>query len=156
MDLTEGNVEREMSPNISLQEQLMRERRRLGIARRNKNGCWEGCLGTAGLGLFAGPNQSAIMSFAPRQVMGTVSGLSGLGRNLGEAQGPALATIVWTVSGSGLSEIRAGLVLMVAVTGLGALSATLVRSTPHRISAGAPEAVQVASQEVHVQGMLVK
>src|SRR5215469_6643908 len=52
-----------------------------------------------GMGLFSGPNQSAIMGFAPRQAMGTVSGLSGLGRNLGFALGPALATIVWTVSG---------------------------------------------------------
>ncbi len=109
-----------------------------------------------GMGLFAGPNQSAVMGFAPRQVMGTVSGLSGLGRNLGFALGPALATIVWTVSGSGLSGIRAGLVLMVAVTGLGALSAALVRSAPRRIGAGAPDAVQVALQEERDQTMLVK
>jgi MFS family permease len=56
-----------------------------------------------GMGLFAGPNQSAIMGFAPRQVMGTVSGFTGLGRNLGFALVPSLATIVWTVSGTGLS-----------------------------------------------------
>jgi hypothetical protein len=67
---------------------------------------------------------------APRHVMGTVSSLSGLGRNLGFALGPALATIVWTVSGSDLGGIRAGLVLMVAVTAVGALTAALVRSAP--------------------------
>jgi MFS family permease len=108
-----------------------------------------------GMGLFAGPNQSATMGFAPRQMMGTVSGLSGLGRNLGFALGPALATIVWTVSGSGLSGLRAGLVLMIAVTGLGALSATLVRSAPRRISEDVSDAVQVAPQEEHAQDMHV-
>ena len=101
-----------------------------------------------GLGLFAGPNQSATMGFASRQVMGTVSGLSGLGRNLGFALGPALATIVWTASGSGLSGLRAGLVLLVAVAGGGALCAALVRSAPRRSSAADSEAAPVAPQAV--------
>jgi MFS family permease len=109
-----------------------------------------------GMGLFAGPNQSAIMGFAPRQVMGTVSGLSGLGRNLGFALGPALATIVWTVSGSGLGGLRAGLLLLLAVTCVGALLLVLVRSAPQRISAGAPGAAPVAPQEERHQRMLVK
>jgi hypothetical protein len=108
------------------------------------------------MGLFAVPNQSATMGFAPRQMMGTVSGLSGLGRNLGFALGPALATIVWTISGSGLSGLRAGLVLMVAVTGCGALSAALVRSAPRRSSAGDSDAAPVGLQEERHQRMLVK
>jgi DHA2 family multidrug resistance protein-like MFS transporter len=99
-----------------------------------------------GMGLFAGPNQSAIMGFAPRQVMGTVSGLSGLGRNLGFALGPALATIIWTASGSGLGGIRAGLLLLLAVTGCGALVVAFVRSGPHRITAP-PAVVPVASSD---------
>jgi len=108
-----------------------------------------------GMGLFAGPNQSAIMGFAPRQVMGTVSGLSGLGRNLGFALGPALATIVWTVGGSGLGGIRAGLLLLLAVTGCGALVVMSVRSAPHRISAH-PTVAPVAAQEERDAQVLVK
>jgi len=108
-----------------------------------------------GMGLFAGPNQSAIMGFAPRQVMGTVSGLSGLGRNLGFALGPALATIVWTVSGSGLGGIRAGLLLLLAVTGCGALVVAFVRSAPHRITAP-PTVAPVTAQEERDAQMLVK
>lgn len=108
-----------------------------------------------GMGLFAGPNQSAIMGFAPRHVMGTVSGLSGLGRNLGFALGPALATIVWTVSGTGLGGIRAGLLLLLAVTGCGALVVAFVRSAPHQITARPTEAPVAAQGERDTQ-MLVK
>ena len=108
-----------------------------------------------GMGLFAGPNQSAIMGFAPRQVMGTVSGLSGLGRNLGFALGPALATIVWTASGLGLGGIRAGLLLLLALAGCGALEVAFVRSAPHRITAP-PAVAPVAAQEDRDAQMLVK
>jgi MFS family permease len=108
-----------------------------------------------GMGLFAGPNQSAIMGFAPRQAMGTVSGFSGLGRNLGFALGPALATIVWTVSGSGLSGIRAGLLLLLAVTGCGALVVASVRSAPHR-NTPPPTVAPVAAQEDSEAHLLVK
>lgn len=82
--------------------------------------------------------------------LGAVVG-PGLGRNLGFALGPALATIIWIVCGSG--GIRAGLLL--AVTGCGALLVAIVRSTPHRITslpARAPKAVQ----EEHDTQMLVK
>ncbi|HEX6551488.1 MAG TPA: MFS transporter [Ktedonobacteraceae bacterium] len=108
-----------------------------------------------GMGLFSGPNQSAIMGFAPRQVMGTVSGLSGLGRNLGFALGPALATIVWTLSGSGLLGIRAGLLLLLALTGCGALLVASVRSAPHRVVAPSTVA-PVAAREESGSQLLVK
>ena len=108
-----------------------------------------------GMGLFSGPNQSAIMGFAPRQAMGTVSGLSGLGRNLGFALGPALATIVWTLSGSGLLGIRAGLLLLLALTGCGALLVASVRSAPHRVAAPSTVA-PVAAREKSGSQLLVK
>src|SRR5215472_4668615 len=101
-----------------------------------------------GMGLFSGPNQSAIMGFAHRQLMGTVSGLSGLGRNLGFALGPALATIVWTVSGSGVGGIRAGLLLLLALTGCAALLVALVRSAPQRVAAS-PAVTPAPDREEH-------
>lgn len=108
-----------------------------------------------GMGLFSGPNQSAIMAFAPRQLMGTVSGLSGLGRNLGFALGPALATIAWTFSGSGLGGIRAGLILLLAITVCGALVVTSVRSASHP-AAASPTVAPVTTQEERGRQMLVK
>jgi MFS family permease len=50
----------------------------------------------AGAGLFAGPNQAAVMAATPLRTMGMVSGLSGIGRTLGFALAPALATVLWT------------------------------------------------------------
>lgn len=58
-----------------------------------------------GLGLFAGPNQTIIMTAAPPELRGTAGALSGLARQLGLALGPALATIVWlSIGASGTSE----------------------------------------------------
>lgn len=49
-----------------------------------------------GLGpvLFAGPNQMLLMTSVPSQLRGTSAALSGTGRRLGLALGPALATII--------------------------------------------------------------
>lgn len=108
-----------------------------------------------GMGLFAGPNQSAIMGFTPHQVMGTVSGFSGLGRNLGFALGPALATIAWTVGGSGLTGIRTGLLLLLAFTICGIFIIASVRSAPHR-NIAPPTVDPVTSQGDREPQMLVK
>jgi MFS family permease len=108
-----------------------------------------------GMGLFSGPNQSAIMGFAPRHVMGTVSGLSGLGRNLGFALGPALATIAWTVGGSGITGIRTGLLLLLTITACGTLVVASVRSAPHR-NAASPTAAPVTALEERDAQILVK
>ncbi|MET9431216.1 MULTISPECIES: MFS transporter [unclassified Streptomyces] len=50
-----------------------------------------------GLGLFAGPNQTMLMTSAPPQLRGTSAALSGTGRQIGLALGPALATIIWLI-----------------------------------------------------------
>lgn len=70
-----------------------------------------GCLlltGT-GLGLFAGPNQTLLMTAAPPHLRGTSAASSGLARQMGLGMGAALATILWlggatTVSEAGLSR----------------------------------------------------
>src|SRR5215469_13462364 len=67
----------------------------------------------------------------PWLVMGGLL-LASLRCNLGFALGPALATIVWSVSGSGLSGIRAGLLLLMALTVCGVFVIASVRSVPHR------------------------
>lgn len=56
---------------------------------------WRLALMGVGLGLFAGPNASALMTASPRALMGAASGTLGLARYLGFALGPALATAVW-------------------------------------------------------------
>ncbi|MFE0268770.1 MFS transporter [Nocardiopsis alba] len=65
-----------------------------------------------GLGLFAGPNQTLLMTSAPPDLRGTSAALSGLGRQLGLSLGAGLATIVWL--GSGGDEYLAGEGLQIA------------------------------------------
>lgn len=98
-----------------------------------------------GLGLFTGPNQSALMRATPHQLMGTASGLAGLGRNLGFALGPALATILWTAGGAGVGGLRAAMLAAVALAGAGALTCVL---GPASAESRSPLATNLASPTV--------
>ncbi|UCM89259.1 MFS transporter [Streptomyces marincola] len=72
-----------------------------------------------GLGLFAGPNQTLLMMSAPPRLRGTSAALSGTGRQLGLALGPALATIIWQAGARGGSDDSgAGMVLAFIVAPL--------------------------------------
>lgn len=90
-----------------------------------------------GMGLFAGPNQSAIMGSAPARLAGTAGALSGLARNLGFAFGPALATAVWAAGGSGLRGMRISLGITLVVSVMAAVAAAMVRSAPGGVHAAA-------------------
>jgi MFS family permease len=75
----------------------------------------------AGTGLFAGPNFAMIMSNAPGEAQGTAGAAQSLARQLGFSLGPALATTAWSLSGYGLSGMRAGMSLATATGVLGLL-----------------------------------
>jgi MFS family permease len=83
-----------------------------------------------GAGLFTGPVQTALMSAAPKHLMGTGGALSGLARSLGFALGPALTSAVWAYAGSGVGGMRASLYAMLAVAALGVVAAWMGRSSP--------------------------
>jgi EmrB/QacA subfamily drug resistance transporter len=50
-----------------------------------------------GAGLFQAPNNSAVLSAAPQERVGTASGMLALSRNLGQVIGIAVASMVWTL-----------------------------------------------------------
>lgn len=64
-----------------------------------------------GLGLYAGPNQTSVMSAAPRPMLGTAGASSSLLRQLGLSLGPAVATLVWSLSGYSVSGMSTALVI---------------------------------------------
>jgi hypothetical protein len=60
---------------------------------------WRLAVFGVGHGLFAAPNQSSVMSSAPRSMLGTLGASSAVARQLGLSLGPALATLTWALSG---------------------------------------------------------
>lgn len=93
-------------------------------------------LGLLGLGrgLFAGPNQAALMAAAPRQLLGTAGALAGLTRSLGFALGPAMVAATWAYLGADLAGMRAALTAMLVVAaltvGIAALGRPVVAPRP--------------------------
>ncbi|MGP4003085.1 MFS transporter [Streptomyces sp. 8N706] len=112
-----------------------------------------------GLGLFAGPNQTLLMMSAPPQLRGTSAALSGTGRQIGLALGPALATIIWLSgahSGTGASGdgiVMAFIVAPVAVAA--ALGAFLLMTgdagAPPQRPPGPPEPARPAEAAADAQ-----
>jgi MFS family permease len=93
-----------------------------------------------GLGLFAGPNQTMLMTAAPPALRGTAAASSGLARQLGLAIGPALATIIWLGNGSGATA-RSGLVTAFIVAPIAvalSLLAFALLSRPRSTPVGTP------------------
>lgn len=76
-----------------------------------------------GLGLFAGPNQTLLMVSAPPELRGTSAALSGTGRQIGLALGPALATIIWLTSAGGSENSGDGIVMAFLVAPVAVASA---------------------------------
>jgi MFS family permease len=83
---------------------------------------WRLALAGAGMGLFVGPNQAAIMAATPRYLLGSAGGASGLSRGLGFALGPAVASVAWTLAGYHADGMRAGFGLAAGAGALAALS----------------------------------
>ncbi|HEX2032740.1 MAG TPA: MFS transporter, partial [Chloroflexota bacterium] len=98
---------------------------------------WRLALIGLGSGFFAGPNQSGILAATPPSLVGTVGALSSLGRALGFALGPALATILWTGRQFSAEAMRPAflMVAILAVFGVVAVLATPRRAAP---APGAP------------------
>lgn len=60
---------------------------------------WRLAVFGVGVGLYAAPNQSSLMSSAPRPLMATTGASASLVRQLGLSLGPAVATLVWAAAG---------------------------------------------------------
>ncbi|MFF3375355.1 MFS transporter [Streptomyces sp. NPDC002680] len=77
----------------------------------------------AGVGLFTAPNQTTLMSNAPKQMMATVGAGSSLIRQLGLSLGPALATLTWALNDYRTSGMRIGLGVAVVAALIAGVSA---------------------------------
>jgi MFS family permease len=85
---------------------------------------WRLAVAGVGMGLFNGPNGTAVMSAVSPTDRAAASGASGLARSLAFTTGPVLASALWTLSGYRTSGMRDGLVLALALS-FGALLVTL-------------------------------
>ncbi|ADD43450.1 MFS transporter [Stackebrandtia nassauensis] len=80
-----------------------------------------GLLGV-GAGLFTGAQTAMAMAAAPADMMGSVSAALSFARQLGLGTAPALATILWGLTGYGLAGMRLAIAVITAL-GLGGLYA---------------------------------
>ncbi|WP_166356191.1 MFS transporter [Phytoactinopolyspora limicola] len=88
---------------------------------------WRLAIAGVGAGLFAGQNQNMAMSRAPRHLMATIGATTSLVRQLGIALGPALATVVWRMSGDDTAGMSLALVMATVLAAVSVLA--LVRVT---------------------------
>jgi MFS family permease len=96
----------------------------------------------AGLGMFNGPNQTALLFAAPASQRATVSAASGLARSLAFATGPLVATTAWGATGYQPAGMRYGIAVAVALAVAAAtlLAAAQLRARrPGRARGLAPE-----------------
>ncbi len=82
----------------------------LGTAWHPADVAWRLAIAGAGMGLYGGPAQLLVLTSAAPERMNTAGAVVQLGRSLGFALGPALATTAWALSGYG-PNVLAGLVL---------------------------------------------
>lgn len=84
---------------------------------------WRLALVGIGVGLFAGANTALVMSASPSDQSGTASAAISLARQVGLGSAPALATILWGLSGYGLGGMRVavGVSTALALVGFAAL-----------------------------------
>lgn len=76
---------------------------------------WRLALAGLGMGLYGGPTQMLVMSSVPPDLLATAGSTVQLSRSLGFTLGPPLATIAWTLGGSG-ANATAALVLAATAT----------------------------------------
>ncbi|MEX2334462.1 MAG: MFS transporter, partial [Pseudohongiella sp.] len=78
-----------------------------------------------GMSLFNAPNMAAILHAAPAGQTGTAGGISTVARTFGNAVGPAVAAVAWSLGGGGLAGFRAGVIVLAALTLCGVIALLL-------------------------------
>lgn len=88
---------------------------------------WRLFLAGCGSGLFNAPNMAMLMTNAPPSLLATTGASASLARTMGFALGPALATLMWSLSSYDLEGMRAAVVLATAVNGLSIIALVHMR-----------------------------
>jgi MFS family permease len=87
---------------------------------------WRLLLAGCGNGLFNAPNMAMAMTHTPRPLLATTGASTSLARTMGFALGPALATLVWSISSYEPEGMRGAMTLATALSGLSVVA--LVRT----------------------------
>lgn len=75
-----------------------------------------------GMALFNAPNMAAILRATPAGFEGTAGGISTVARTFGNALGPAVAALAWSIGGGGMAGFRAGVLALAALVALGVIA----------------------------------
>jgi MFS family permease len=92
---------------------------------------WRLSLAGCGNGLFNAPNMAMAMTHTPRALLATTGASTSLARQMGFALGPALATLVWSISAYQPQGMRHAMTLATALSALSVCALARIR-TPHR------------------------
>jgi MFS family permease len=79
---------------------------------------WRLFVAGCGNGLFNAPNMAIAMGHAPPRLLATTGSSTSLARTIGFALGPALATLVWSISSYQIEGMRAAMTLATLLSGL--------------------------------------
>ncbi|GAA4918771.1 MFS transporter [Stackebrandtia albiflava] len=77
------------------------------------------CVVGVGTGLFSGANSALTLWAAPPERLATASAAISVARQAGIAAGPAVANLVWSVTGQGWDGVRAAVAVAMVVGALG-------------------------------------
>ncbi|WP_349693880.1 MFS transporter [Actinopolymorpha sp. B11F2] len=88
---------------------------------------WRLFLAGCGNGLFNAPNMAMAMTNTPPHLLATTGSSTSLARTMGFAMGPALATLVWSLSDQP-GGMRAAIILATAISALSAVALVCIRA----------------------------
>lgn len=107
---------------------------------------WRLFLAGCGNGLFNAPNMAMAMSHAPRPLLATTGASTSLARTMGFALGPALATLVWSISHYEPAGMRGAIALAAGLSALSVLALARTRVPAQPEVARDQEAVDSAAR----------
>jgi MFS family permease len=89
---------------------------------------WRLFLAGCGNGLFNAPNMAMAMTNTPRPLLATTGASTSLARTMGFALGPALATLVWSISSYQADGMRGAMTLATVLSALSVVALVRTRT----------------------------
>ncbi|MGH3661561.1 MAG: MFS transporter, partial [Micromonosporaceae bacterium] len=93
---------------------------------------WRLFVAGCGNGLFNAPNMAMAMTHTPRHLLATTGASTSLARQMGFALGPALATLLWALSGYQLAGTRGAMTLATVLSALSVVALVRMRAPGER------------------------
>jgi MFS family permease len=107
---------------------------------------WRLFLAGGGNGLFNAPNMAMAMTYTPRPLLATTGASTSLARTMGFALGPALATLIWSISSYQLDGIRAAIAIATALSALSTVALVRMPAPADQPAAPADQPAAPADQ----------